>query len=497
MHNTSEFLPAILNRIFVNQVHNNKIILLSVIIIFTFFLTPVSFAQFGSVSSIDSRSIGMGKSGVAGSQGVFSIGINPANLSRKEAGETDFITILPVPSLSLRGGSNFLSFEELNYYFASVNGEGRELTDEDVDHLNELFQNGGLAFTNLSGSLLSIAYKPNDFSGTFAFSISDFAGGKINFPVQLIDFFLNGNEPFRTYDLSDAEIKLWWIRNYSVSYSTELTEMTKDIFDFFSAGFTLKFVQGFFYAGTEKVGTYIYTGEGNQISGSASLSALTSVSPDFGIEYDFEDTETELSASPFPSPVGSGFGFDFGLAFTIEKFWNIGIAITDAGRINWNDHNAEFISEGEFYLDDITNDEQIDSLEEKLTGESVPHGSFSTSLPTALRFGISRIIEAEDNFIPGSLLIEAGFNQGFNDMPGNSVKSRFSIGAEWKPGKWMPILRTGFDIGGIDKFNWAFGLGYDTGILKFNFATSSFQTFFAPDASSHRSYSISSQWVIF
>ena len=69
--------------------------------------------------------------------------------------------------------------------------------------------------------------------------------------------------------------------------------------------------------------------------------------------------------------------------------------------------------------------------------------SFSTGLPTAFRFGLGFMLNEEDNFLPGTLLLGLDYNQGFNDLPGNSKTPRVSFGFEWKPGDWIPYLRSG------------------------------------------------------
>ena len=51
------------------------------IIILTFLFSISVFAQYGSVGVKDARSVGLGKTHNAVSSGIFSIGINPANLS--------------------------------------------------------------------------------------------------------------------------------------------------------------------------------------------------------------------------------------------------------------------------------------------------------------------------------------------------------------------------------------------------------------------------------
>ena len=178
----------------------------------------------------------------------------------------------------------------------------------------------------------------------------------------------------------------------------------------------------------------------------------------------------------------------------IEDGWNVSLALTDIGSINWTKNAAEFKSDGEIYIDDLTNDEQLDSLKEKFTGEARSIESFSTGLPTAFRFGLGYIVPEEDNFLPGTLLLGFDYNQGFNDLPGNSKNPRVSFGFEWKPGDWYPYVRSGFSVGGADGFAWALGLGMYTNVIEFNFATSYIQTIFAPNSAKQISLAFGSKW---
>ena len=120
-------------------------------------------------------------------------------------------------------------------------------------------------------------------------------------------------------------------------------------------------------------------------------------------------------------------------------------------------------------------------------------GSFSTNLPTALRLGASNKFNFGANSWSGTLLLAMDINQGFNDMPGNSQKTRVSIGAEWKPMDWIPFIRTGFSIGGLTGFQWGLGLGVDAGTLEFNLSTST-QSLISPNSAKFFSVAFNSRW---
>lgn len=464
------------------------------IIVLVFFTASVNlYSQFGSVGAIDAKSMSLAKTYNATTEGIYSIGINPANLMFKENNSLDFSTLLPFPQLSLRSGSNFLSLDEINYFFGGVDGKARYLNEDDKKRFNELFDDGGNVFANVHINLLSASYKVNPDIGAFGFSINDFMGGEFNFPKALVELALNGNQSNKTFLLQDEEFKSWWIRNYSVSYARDISTKWQTIFDKLSAGVSFKYVQGFYYIGSERVNTEIYTDERSVITGKADLLAYTAFSPNLGVNYDFSDVENEANISPFMEAAGTGVGFDLGFAASIDDQIRLSLSITDIGNITWSKNTAEFISTGEIYIDDITNEDQIDSLEDKITGKSQFTGNISTPLATTIRLGGSYYFPG-DVLIPGSLLLAFDYNQGLNNMPGNSVVPRFSIGAEWKPMDWVPYIRTGFSFGGVEKFGWAFGIGVDAGIVEFNLATSDMNSFLVPNAAESISIAFGSRW---
>lgn len=457
-------------------------------------LSITAFAQYGSSGTVDARSIGLAKTYNATSFGIYSLGLNPANLSIMDESTVEFSTLIPLPYISIHTGTDFLSINQLNYYFGGVNGKARVLTESDKQNFNDLFSNGGFVFANFSTSMFSFALNTGADVGTFALSITDFAGGNITIPQAIVDLGLNGNQSGKKYDFNDEKFKSWWIRNYSFSYSRELLNEPEDDITKILAGVSFKLVHGFYYAGIEKVNTKLETGNMNEIIGYADLIGYSAFSDAFGVKYDFDSTEHQSSVSPFMPPAGNGLGFDFGISFLLGQSWNISMAITDVGSIKWTKNAAEFNASGEIFVDDLTDDEQLDSLEEKFTGDSRSISGFSTGLPTAFRFGLGWMLNEEDNILLGTLLLGLDYNQGFNDLPGNSKSPRVSFGFEWKPGDWLPYLRSGISVGGADEFAWAVGLGMYTDAIEFNFATSYFQAVVSPNSAKQISVAFGSRW---
>ncbi len=465
------------------------------IAITTVFLTSNNFAQYGSSGAADARSSGMGKTYNAVSEGVYSIGINPANLIEAPNYSVQFKTVLPLPSVAFRTGTDFMSLQNFNYFFGGDNGNARYLTQSDKQRLNDLFKNGGLIFANASTSLINISYKANPDVGAFDFSVTDFISSKLNFPDAIVDLALNGNQIGHVYDLSTGSMKAWWIRDYSLSYARSLEELKPSFLKELAAGISVKLVHGYMYMGTERLNTTLSTGNLAQITGNSDLIGYSAFSSNFGIKYNFDSTNHSSSFSLFPSPAGTGYGIDFGLLAKIDDNIKLAFSVTDLGKITWDNNAAEFSSFGKIYIDDISSQAERDSLKNQITGSSQKIGSITTSLATAIRFGVAYKLKYNEQN-ESSLTLAFDLNQGLNDLPGNTTVPRVSVGTEWKPLSWCPYLRSGVSFGGLTGFQWAFGLGVDFGLIELNFASSDFQTMIAPNSSKQIAISFDSRWKI-
>jgi hypothetical protein len=466
-----------------------KIILSTLILLVLSFQT---FAQYGSVGSIDARSMSLAKTYNANTSGIYAIGINPANMMFSPGSHFEFSTLFPMPSISMKAGDNFMSFEDFNYFFGGVNGNARVLTPADKQRLSDLFNNGGRVFADVSVNDFSAMYKAKPNIGAFGISMVDYIGVSFTAPKSLVELGLNGNQTNQVYSFNDAATKSWWIRMYSLSYARDLPEIDQKIFDKIAVGVSLKIVNGFSYTGLDHINTNLSTGSQNQIGGSADMIAYAAFSPSFGSVYDFDSTNTKSNMSPFPKPAGSGLGFDLGVATSMNNVWRFSLSVTDIGSIKWDKNTAQYSASGNFSITDITDKSQLDTIKNKIIGKGNFINSFSTSLPTALRAGASYLL---NNIIPGSMLVAFDYNQGFNDSPGNSKDPRFSVGAEWIPMGWINV-RTGLTVGGLDGFGWALGFGLDAGMVEFNFATADMNQVVAGNSAKMFTVAFGSRWKI-
>jgi hypothetical protein len=465
------------------------------IILSTFILLAMSlpvFAQYGSVGSVDARSMSLAKTYNANTSGIYAIGINPANMMFSPNSHFEFSTMMPLPSISMKAGNNFMSFTDFNYFFGGDNGNARILTTADKQRLANLFTNGGRVFADFSMNDFTAMYKAEPNIGAFALSMVDYVGISFTVPKSFVDLGLNGNQTNQIYSFNDAAAKSWWIRMYSLSYARELPEIDQNIFDKIAIGVSLKMVNGYSYTELNHINTTLNTGSKNQIGGSSDMVANTAFSPSFGSVYDFDSSNTKSSMGLFPVPAGSGVGVDLGIATSMDQVWRFSLSVTDIGSIKWDNNTAKYSATGNFSITDLTDKKQLDTIKDKIIGKGEYSSGFLTSLPTALRAGASYLLS---NVVPGSMLLALDYNQGFNDSPGNSKNPRFSFGAEWLPFGWFNI-RTGATVGGLDGFGWALGIGFDAGLVEFNFATSDLNQVVAGNSGKMYTVAFGSRWKI-
>ncbi len=365
-------------------------------IIVFFLITASVLAQgFGSSGSLDARNIALGGTNATSARGVYAIGVNPANLVVDQDHSVELSTVIPFPTLNISAGNDFITLNDYQYFFTGVEGAnggitGRYLDNSEKNKFLNLFDQGSMINSNLGTNLLSFSIYPSKEIGAIGFAIQDWTSAQASLPKQVFELLLFGNEPGKTFDLSDLDVKAWYLRNYSLTYSRDLTEFFPDAFNFFSAGITLKMVQGLFYAGVDRINTTMETQNDYSIQVNGDSRMLVAASPSFGIVYDFEadDIERESNIGLFNDPAGSGFGVDFGFYAELNKAWSIAFAVTDLGSITWDKGLAEYTSNASFLLEDITDETLVDSLSDAITGEGNYTEAFTTNLSTAMKIGV-------------------------------------------------------------------------------------------------------------
>ncbi|MCK5457221.1 MAG: hypothetical protein KAI45_08855, partial [Melioribacteraceae bacterium] len=223
----------------------------------------------GSISYPDARSVAMGSQFAVTSLGVYSVSSNPANLAISQ-NKIEITTVLPIPNFSGSTGSDFMSVSDLNFYFGGVKNEngttvGRFLDTAEKENLLSKFDSGNEIRTSGMVNLLAISFSPGKEIGAFAFSVNDIFGQKIGIPKDVVELGLYGNEIGKEYNFDGFMFSSSYLREYDLSYARDFSKLFRKVFTRFTAGITLKYIQGYAYSEIDRADTRIITNEDHSI----------------------------------------------------------------------------------------------------------------------------------------------------------------------------------------------------------------------------------------
>jgi hypothetical protein len=429
------------------------------------------------------RGVGMGRTFVSASRGIEAIGINPANLAIHD--RSDFsLVVFP---FTYRVSTELFSYDIYQEFFTGVpdtTGDGERepklLTDEDKNRLLSLLPEGkATTRMDVEATYLGLSFLNPD-AGGFGIAVTEKMGVKLDLAKEYFRMFLFGfQEGGSSYDFSGTKISAWWYREYNFSYGRRMPVKSKTFNDLY-VGLGFKLVHGYGIMHTSRYSARL----ANEIVGANQY--LLKGSFDFlnvrsGVDF-LDPAKGSATINPFTGAAGRGYGVDLGLTAEIVSGLQLSFAITDIGGITWDKNVVETRGSYELTIADPFSAPGQDSLMNAIRGKNSPAQSFFTPLPTMVRFGALLTNKASFlDFLPGAMVVGVDFNQGFNELFGNSEQSRFSMGMEYRIIPLLP-LRTGFSVGGGDGFRWGAGVGLDFYFLSLDFATENFGMLFSPRA---------------
>jgi hypothetical protein len=365
------------------------------------------------------------------------LGTNPARFADPET-KTNWSIFLP--SFDVNAGTNNMSFSQINKYFG--NKTPRSLNQSDKNDILSSFDEDGIFSTKADAQI--IGFSINTSIGAFAFSMNEHAAAIFKAPKELIDLSLNGNAIGRTYSFNSAEGKAWWLRDYSLTYATQIYKLSpqeKGVFKEINIGVTAKYIQGFAYAGIENIDSYFTTDAKDMaLKGYYKAIAYTSVAEDMHVKYDFDKNSgsKDPDYNPFMTPAGTGLGFDLGATFKLDNGLTISAALKDIGSVKWTNKVARFENTGTFFINDIFDQDQLDSLKDMNVENNKYVGSIKTDLPLNFQLGASvdmgKYLRGYTDFA-----LFANYYQGLNSQPGNSLNPIFEIGGFAAMGNYLPF----------------------------------------------------------
>jgi hypothetical protein len=309
-----------------------------------------------------------------------------------------------------------------------------------------------------------------------AFSITERVSAEVGVPRESLEFLFYGNTPGSAYRFEGSALAATWTREYGLTYGLDLGRLGPA--ESFRVGATVKAVHGFGYAELVRSHTVLETSEYGALNGSMDVLARVSGADPF------QGGSDGAAFSLFPAPAGSGVGADLGVAAVLGRAWTVGVSVTDIGSITWKHGVKEYVSTGTLYLDDPLSQSQRDSVEDAVVGEERPGPAFSTSLPTALRTGMSVAVHKLPwgrDFLGGEVVVAVEYDQGFTSMPAGFKSGRLGIGMEYAPISLI-ALRGGASFAGGRSAIMAIGLGIRTGVVDLDVAAENVDWIFTPRA---------------
>jgi hypothetical protein len=449
------------------------------------FVLVIALVQTASASDrVSLRTLGMGRAAVAASRGIDAIGVNPANIAIPYIGHFN----LSLMNSSFRISTELFTYDIYQKYFTgrdSIDANGKKtraaypLTEQDKNDIRSQLPDNGVTRINLEEMWVGLSVE-TALLGGIGFAVIEHAGVNFAFSRDFFDLvYLKGLPSNAKYVFDGTSFEAWYYREYNISYGRKLPVSIPFLKNLY-AGAAVKLIRGSGIFQTVKNNssienkTSLSSTDTNKIIGNFNFLAQRA-----GVDF-FNNDNSNNSFSLMPDPVGKGTGFDIGISAEFFEGFNVGLSITDIGKITWDKNVLQTTGGGLITFSGYTSEIQ-DSAKHVIKGVNSPGESFSTNLPTVFRIGADA--EADKvpflKFLPGRLLLSFEYAQGFNESLGNTTKPRVSLGAEYRIIPLIP-LRTGFMVGGNDKLRWAFGFGLDFRYLTLDFASDNFGMFFSP-----------------
>jgi len=425
------------------------------------------------------KSLSMGGTSVANTYGLDGFNNNPANIMKVKPSTNPKIEFSLLSGTGFSVNGSWLSTEFFNKY--GTNNDNKIYTNEDKwDIVNSAADNESSFLGSINLASFIIRTKK---AGTFGISVDDkFIGNEVT-NRDLLELMFFGNQKNRTYDISNSNFYASWIRQINLTYANFIKVKDHKKYGDFFYGISIKPQLGYYYIGTRENNFSLYTNDTNKVytRGHAVIDyAATS--------YRFQD---KMHASW--NPTGKGLGFDLGGSIKVKDFLGMGtfdfaLSIIDIGFVTWNQGSRTFNYDGGLIVTDITDSTQLAALDALIDANTI-HKSFTTMLPTVIKFGFNYRVclhkngeKREDSMNRLDLFnFSFEYQQGLTNTSGGTTKPAVSFGFELNPLKQFS-LRLGARYSGRDKFNFTAGIGIDTGPVVLDAGTFSIPGAISPNS---------------
>lgn len=413
------------------------------------------------------KSLSLGRTSVSNTFNLDAFNHNPANLKESGGRDSSKVYFTLFSSIGYVLNSDFLTINFYNKFFTGDgSGNKRFLTDADKNEIFNSSKGTSLGF-NLNYKLFSILINTKK-AGTFGFALEDKISAKSLISSDLANLTLFGNSIGRTYNVSDFNLNMSWIRQLNFSYANSTN---KFIGQDFSYGISIKPQLGYYYLGVKKNDLSLYTNDSNQLVGNGSLDFLTSDLTDNG----------KVTYPLLGNISGFGMGFDVGFNAKINNKFNVGLSVVDIGYITWNKNVRKYIYSGQFVITDLSRQEQLDTLRQLINGTKSVDDPFTNGLPTTLRVGMTYKFFKQFGIAKNeSEIARVSFDyiQGLNKkVAGNTTIPIIALGGEFAVTSFL-YPRLGMVIGGDEKYTLSAGIGLVTKNVLIDIGTHNIITLF-------------------
>ena len=401
----------------------------------------------------DPRMVSMAGAYTTLADGIYSVGVNPANLAFQHGKPF----MLQLGTFNFGFVNNYLSLE--NYTGLS----GANLEANNQEKKKEIYDEIGDALrftTDIHVGLPVLNYT----SGNMAFTSDMIIVGDIGLPIDMFYLMLDGNPVDRPLDLT-MQYEVMGLAEYGFSFAVP--------YEKFSWGITLKYLQGLFYLGIDPD------------------SSFTNVYTDTLNVAFYGDGRYFIRQGIG----GNGYGLDLGFTTYDINGWKVGISLINAlGTIYWNrpsgmkdllgidENNGLFtwggqeVLEGqamvyEFTIDSVNGiglmensfEDNFNSTK-SVVADTIDGGDprpFTIRYPSLFRIGIQKQVDPD-------FLIVSDMVAGFQDRLFVQRKWKWSIGVKFTRFPGFP-LRLGYSWGGKDFKQLGLGIGIHKGPIMFDF----------------------------
>lgn len=417
-------------------------------------------------SRLDMQGLALSRSTVASARGLNAITTNPAGLALQPSRSISF-TIMPFGTMA---GTNFMSVEDFKYYFGGdgtedANGDPnpRVLNEQETAKLADIIDGGRVAGHAEAMPFGFLYY--DETVGAIGFALTTTVQSATVFPSDF-GAFLRGDAGRRSIVLDNSQTGYARYSTYQLDYARSLFsgDSTNKIANF-SIGAAVKLIRGY---------SYLESTEGSYAKISPFTPQGWDSTQNLAVDINYQTRSAGLdefdnfqasSVFGLGDAAGTGFGADIGAVMTLRTretagpAISLGLSLMDAGVITWENNLEEATIRVVDTISAIYGDSTQFDQYNSTTRTDI--AAFTTQLPMHLRFGGALYLDNMIENFTVPIMVTMEYSQGLNKIGANTTDPRFAMGFEYTSMGWIPSIRTGFQVGGLQGFQWSGGLGWN------------------------------------